>query len=62
MIDSSKYDGTYYKLQYGMVGGGEGSFIGDVHRKAIAFDGKCKLVAGCFSRNYDNTKRTGKKL
>jgi predicted dehydrogenase len=48
-------------LQYGMVGGGEGAFIGDVHRKAASFDGKCGLVAGCFSRDFDNTVRTGKK-
>ena len=50
------------KLSYGMVGGGEGSFIGDVHRKAIAFDGLASLVAGCFSIDYDDTLRTAKKL
>jgi len=32
-----------------MVGGGEGAFIGDVHRRAIALDGSATLVAGCFS-------------
>ncbi|WP_367363536.1 Gfo/Idh/MocA family protein, partial [Mesotoga sp.] len=50
------------QLRYGMVGGGEGSFIGDVHRKAIAIDGLAKLVAGCFSIYYDDTVRTAKKL
>ncbi len=45
-----------------MVGGGEGAFIGDVHRKAIAIDGKAELAAGCFSRNFENTKNTGKLL
>lgn len=59
MIESSKTDNNLRALSYGMVGGGEGSFIGDVHRKAAAFDGKCRLVAGCFSRDYDNTLRTG---
>ncbi len=54
-----KIDG---RLRYGMVGGGEGSFIGDVHRKAASFDGQAELVAGCFSRDYDNTMATGKKL
>lgn len=49
-------------VTYGMVGGGEGAFIGDVHRKAAAFDRKAVLVAGCFSRNYDNTLATGKDL
>jgi len=50
------------QLRYGMVGGGEGSFIGDVHRKAIAMDGLANLVAGCFSIYYDDTVRTAKKL
>lgn len=49
-------------LSYGMVGGGIGSFIGDVHRKAAAFDGKAKLVAGCFSRDFENTRQTGANL
>jgi predicted dehydrogenase len=49
-------------LSFGMVGGGVGSLIGEVHRKAAAFDRKAKLVAGCFSRNYDNTLSTGKNL
>jgi predicted dehydrogenase len=32
-----------------MVGGHLNAFIGDVHRKAINFDTRAKLVAGCFS-------------
>lgn len=39
------------KIRYGMVGGGPGAFIGDVHRKAITMDGLAELVAGSFSRN-----------
>ncbi|MDB4865775.1 MAG: putative dehydrogenase, partial [Cohnella sp.] len=49
-------------LKYGMVGGGQGAFIGDVHRKGAAFDGQNELVAGCFSRNFDNTLQTGSQL
>lgn len=49
-------------LKYGMVGGGSGAFIGDAHRKAIGLDGKAELVAGCFSRSYENTLATGKEL
>lgn len=49
-------------LQYGMVGGGEGAFIGEVHRKAIAMDGQAELICGCFSSDFDNTCRTGQKL
>jgi len=47
-------------LNFGMVGGGIGSLIGEVHRKAATFNRKAKLVAGCFSRNFDNTLTTGK--
>ena len=36
-------------LRYGMVGGDLKAFIGEVHRKAINFDTRAKLVAGCFS-------------
>jgi len=50
------------KLRYGMVGGGQGAFIGDVHRKAIAMDGKAEIVCGAFSQSYDNTLATGETL
>lgn len=36
-------------LRYGMVGGDMKAFIGEVHRKAINFDTRAKLVAGAFS-------------
>ena len=45
-------------LRYGMVGGGVGSFIGGVHRKAIAIDEMAELTAGCFS-DHDTRKLTG---
>ena len=50
------------KLRFGMVGGGIGSFIGDVHRKAIAMDSLAQLEAGCFSRDWENNKATGEGL
>ena len=50
------------KLRYGMVGGGPGAFIGDVHRKAVAMDGKAEIVCGSFSQSYDNTLATGDTL
>ncbi len=37
------------RINYGMVGGALNAFIGDVHRKAIAFDPRAALAAGCFS-------------
>ena len=50
------------KIRIGMVGGGEGAFIGGVHRIALRLDGHYELVAGCFSSNFDNSKITGSKL
>ena len=49
-------------LHYGMVGGGQGAFIGDSHRKAINLDGQSILVAGCFSRDHENCLKTGMQL
>lgn len=37
------------EIKYGMVGGSIYAFIGEVHRKALAFDPRAELVAGCFS-------------
>jgi predicted dehydrogenase len=36
------------KLRMGMVGGGPGAFIGEVHRKAARMDGGIEVVAGAF--------------
>ena len=35
-------------IRYGMVGGSLEAFIGEVHRKAINFDTRAELAAGCF--------------
>jgi predicted dehydrogenase len=45
-----------------MVGGGQGAFIGGVHRMAAALDGQVELVAGVFSRDWENTTTTGRDL
>jgi predicted dehydrogenase len=62
MIESSQAKQTEVVLTYGMVGGGDGAFIGDVHRKAISFDGRAKIVCGCFSTDSENTLKTGLSL
>lgn len=36
------------KLRMGMVGGGPGAFIGEVHRKAASMDGLIEVVGGAF--------------
>jgi predicted dehydrogenase len=50
------------KVRMGMVGGGEGAFIGQVHRHAASLDGRIELVCGAFSRDGDNNRRTGDAL
>ena len=49
-------------LRMGMVGGGQGAFIGAVHRFAARLDGEIELVCGAFSRSEENTKATGAAL
>jgi predicted dehydrogenase len=63
MIEASNVNSTLKgKVTYGMVGGGPGSFIGDVHRKSINLDGLAEIVSGCFSRSVENTLKTGAAL
>lgn len=45
-----------------MIGGGAGSFIGDVHRKASSIDGMIELVCGAFSSNAEKSIQSGKDL
>ncbi len=50
------------KLKMGMVGGGPGAFIGEVHRKAARLDGGIEIVAGAFSSDAEKSKLTGAEL
>ena len=50
------------KLRMGMVGGGQGSFIGAVHRIAAALDQQIDLTAGVFSRDEANSRATAARL
>ena len=45
-----------------MVGGGEGAFIGAVHRMAAALDGEIELVCGAFSSDAERSQRSGAAL
>ena len=49
-------------IRMGMIGGGEGAFIGAVHRHAAGLDGHYTLVCGAFSRNEENNLRTAEAL
>lgn len=50
------------KIRAGMIGGGEGAFIGAVHRHAAGLDGHYDLVCGAFSRDEGNNQRTADRL
>jgi predicted dehydrogenase len=50
------------KIRMGMVGGGEGAFIGAVHRMAAAIDGEIELVCGAFSSDAQRSHRSGTAL
>ncbi len=47
------------RLRLGMVGGGQGAFIGAVHRIAARIDDRFELVAGALSS--DRELRAGKR-
>lgn len=46
----------------GMVGGGQGAFIGAVHRIAAAIDGQIELVCGAFSSDGERSRASGREL
>jgi predicted dehydrogenase len=50
------------KIKMGMVGGGPGAFIGEVHRKAARLDGKIEIVAGAFSSDPEKSRQAGEEL
>jgi predicted dehydrogenase len=45
-----------------MIGGGQGAFIGAVHRIAARIDGEYELVGGAFSSNPENSRLSGSLL
>lgn len=48
--------------RYAMVGGGEGAFIGGVHRHAMALDGHYAFTAGALSATPEKARRSGAAL
>lgn len=50
------------KIKYGMVGGGQGAFIGGVHRIAARMDDHFELVAGAFSSTAEKSKTSAEEL
>ncbi len=56
---SEKFSG---RIRLGMVGGGQGAFIGGVHRIASRIDDQYELVAGALSADPARAKASGKEL
>jgi len=50
------------RLRLGMVGGGEGAFIGAVHRTAARLDDQYELVAGALSSDPERARRSGEAI
>ena len=50
------------KVRMGMVGGGQGAFIGAVHRMAAALDSQIELVCGAFSSDPARSRASGAAL
>jgi predicted dehydrogenase len=50
------------RVRLGMVGGGEGAFIGAVHRHAARLDDRYALVAGALSSTAAASRRSGRAL
>jgi predicted dehydrogenase len=50
------------RIRLGMVGGGEGAFIGAVHRMAARLDGHYDFVAGALSSTPEKALRSGAAL
>lgn len=58
-MSESKFPG---RVRLGMVGGGEGAFIGAVHRHAARLDDRYALLAGALSSTHDAAQRSGRML
>jgi predicted dehydrogenase len=50
------------RIRYGMVGGGQGAFIGAVHRMAARLDDQFDLVCGAFSGTAERSLLSGAAL
>jgi predicted dehydrogenase len=61
-IEAGKTGTLHSRLRLGMVGGGEGSFIGAVHRIAARLDDQYELVAGALSRDPERARSSAAAL
>ncbi|MEL6952816.1 MAG: Gfo/Idh/MocA family oxidoreductase [Pseudomonadota bacterium] len=50
------------RIRWGQVGGGQGAFIGEVHRIAARIDNRFELVAGAFSSTPQKAQASAREL
>ena len=58
----SRFEGRTGPIRLGMVGGGQGAFIGAVHRIAARLDGHYQLVAGALASTPEKAQASGREL
>ena len=61
-IEASIETGGHRRIRLGMVGGGQGAFIGAVHRIAARIDDQFELVAGALASDPVRAKVSAKEL
>ncbi|SFP22979.1 Predicted dehydrogenase [Bradyrhizobium sp. Ghvi] len=61
-IETSIETGGHRRIRLGMVGGGQGAFIGAVHRIAARIDDQFELVAGALASDPKRAKVSAKEL
>ena len=62
MVSSTKVESGSGPIRLGMVGGGQGAFIGAVHRIASRLDGEFSLVAGALSSDPARARASAAEL
>ena len=62
MVEGRSDKASGGRIRLGMVGGGEGAFIGAVHRLAARMDDHYTFVAGALSSTPEKAKRSGEAL
>ncbi|MBN9073875.1 MAG: Gfo/Idh/MocA family oxidoreductase [Rhizobiales bacterium] len=62
MVSGRQVESGAGPIRFGMVGGGQGAFIGGVHRIAARMDGEFQLVAGALSSSPEKAKASAVEL
>jgi predicted dehydrogenase len=62
MVEGRSETASPSRIRLGMVGGGEGAFIGAVHRMAARLDDHYQFVAGALSSTPEKALRSGEAL